>query len=466
TEYSPLEMLHFAARIFHMDGDSDHLLARCYMELGLNYRNDYQYNPETRDSIIYYYTLAKQYADQAGDFHISNEIKNDIADYYLLKPQINPDTVILLSSQVFQSTHSNLKNKAVAYLNAYLAKKIKGETDSLFHYLFTGYSLTNKIKPSRLQRQSAELLYQYYLDKEMYDSALFYFIKEKQTNIKLSSNYNYLSLLFDNKDKEAKIAEQQNVIISANLKRQQIFIYILIAGTILSLIFTAIIIRKNSVIKLKSHELQKKNDQIESLIKEIHHRVKNNLQMIVGLLDLQESSIKDTAVSLVLNDASSRIKSIALIHQKLYSGDTDMINIGFHHYMEELCDNLIYSYDLMDKIEVRLDIDEIETSFDRAVIFGLLTTELITNVLKHAFKGVENGYIELKVKKGTSHDLVLSVKDNGVGMSTDLNKKTDSFGLDLIQSFVSDLEGEIKFINNGGTTVEVKLAHFIYKTVD
>ena len=151
-----------------------------------------------------------------------------------------------------------------------------------------------------------------------------------------------------------------------------------------------------------------------------------------------------------------RVKSIALIHQSLYKGDTDMVSVGFNKYISELCDSLVYSYNMSDKLDVNLDIDEIIIPFNRAVILGLLITELVTNVLKHAFKGKEKGSLTISIKK-TAEEVKLIVSDNGVGLTDEFNQSSNSFGLDLINSFVGDLGGQIQFSNGKGTKVEVIL---------
>lgn len=456
--YEPLNLLHKAAKSFQTDG-STLLLARCYVELGLIYRNQYK-NLATRDSILYYYGLAGQLADHAGNHTLSNMILNNIADYYLLAPQTNPDTVIFLSKKVLHSNYPEKKNRAVACLNTYLAKRLAHNTDSLYYFLKTGFELTTELRPSRLVSQAGKLMFQYFREREAYDSALQY-MEYGTRNIGFAKTYTFLRQTLDLNEKEAQLIEQQNAIIITNLNKQRIFIYVLIAGSVLLLAFSIVILKKNAEIKSQSIDLYKKNEQIESLIKEIHHRVKNNLQMIVGLLDLQQSSVSDKIISDVLNDASSRIKAIALIHQKLYKGNTDMVTIGFRKYIEELCDNLVYSYNMMDRLEVKLHIEEIETPFDKAVIFGLLITELITNVLKHAFKDGSNGYIEINVHKDVQDNILLSIADNGIGMPSQMGERSGSFGLDLINTFVEDLNGKIEFVNNNGTSVEVTMPSFV-----
>ena len=263
-------------------------------------------------------------------------------------------------------------------------------------------------------------------------------------------------MVFDTMEKSVLINEQESKLVESELKKQRTLSYFLSAFLLLLITFSIIFYKNNRVIKQKSEEIKKKKENIEWLLKEIHHRVKNNLQMIVGLLELQHTSISDEHASMVLNDASSRVKSIALIHQNLYSGDSDIVSIGFKKYVEELINNLLFSYKKIKTVEVELDIDELKFSFDKAVIFGLLITELVTNVLKHAFLDNPSGRLNISVKKDlVNNEVKMQIKDDGIGLPENFSDKQDSLGMDLIQSLVKDLNGTISFQSDKGTTVSM-----------
>ena len=178
-EYSPTEILKEAANYF--DSIDDHyLLARCYMELGLYERNKYR-KTDKKDSILYYYEKALYHAKLDDEKKLLGEVINDIADYYLLQPHQDLDTVIQLSRQVLSLPTNTVKNKSVAYLNTYIAKREKGELDSLEYFLNQGFKLTVFVRPSRLSSQAADLKYRYFKRKGQYDSALHYHEKINDT---------------------------------------------------------------------------------------------------------------------------------------------------------------------------------------------------------------------------------------------------------------------------------------------
>ena len=433
-------------------------LARTYLEIGLDYRNSYR-KVEIRDSIPYYYNKSKNIAESIDNMHLYYAAINNIADFYFLKPQINLDTVIQLSNQIIDSRRADKKNRTIAYLNKSLALNQLNDT-AYFYNLKMGFDLSKEVPPSRLRAIAAEMLYEYYKKNDNFEQALFYYqlSQEKRKNIK---GY-YQNMLFENLGKEVIIKEQQGKIIKNNLNKQLNYIYLLVAVLLFLMLYSIVIIKKNKIIKQKNIEIKRKKENIEWLLKEVHHRVKNNLQMIVGLLDLHQSSVKNEDIALVLNDVGSRVKSVALIHQNLYRGDTDMVTIGFQQYLEELIDNLMYSFNMLQKIDVDLDIDELEIPFDKAVIFGLLITELITNVLKHAFPNKKNRKLTIKLKHAKNDESIfVLIKDNGIGFPTNFNEDADSFGLDLIKTLVKDLNGEIKFENNDGAEVSISLSKII-----
>lgn len=199
--------------------------------------------------------------------------------------------------------------------------------------------------------------------------------------------------------------------------------------------------QKNSV----NTELQKSIKEKDVLLAEVHHRVKNNLAVVSGLLDLQNVFIKERAISEILKDSKNRIKSIALLHEKLYVHQ-DFDKINFKEYINELIHFIKVSYLKNDKdIKINLDLDAVHLSMELALPFSLLVNELITNSYKHAFEERDKGliYIELKFK---NEEYTFKYKDDGIGFDFDEKLKKDSIGTNLINAFASQLNGN--FINN------------------
>jgi two-component sensor histidine kinase len=205
-------------------------------------------------------------------------------------------------------------------------------------------------------------------------------------------------------------------------------------------------------------ELQASLEEKVVLLKEIHHRVKNNLQVISSLLNLQSQTIEDDDTLATLRDSQNRIRSMALIHERLYrSRDLSRIDLG--EYVQSLSSFLIRSYRAYTRaVQLRVDADDVALSIDAAVPCGLIINELMSNALKHAFPDGREGEIRVAIK--ADNGLVqLSVGDNGVGFPDDVDfRETESLGLQLVNTLVDQLDGTVALRVNGGTTFEIAFA--------
>jgi len=197
----------------------------------------------------------------------------------------------------------------------------------------------------------------------------------------------------------------------------------------------------------------------EILLKEVHHRVKNNLQVISSILNLQSSYVKDENTLNILKESQNRIKSMSFIHESLYQTN-DFSSINFSEYIVSLSKNLVHSYGLYDDlIELNFIIDEVQLNLDDSIPCGLIVNELVSNALKYAFKEFEEGIItiQLFVKNENVH---LIVKDNGIGLPKDIDfRDTETLGLQLVTSLIEQLEGTIELNTNKGTEYTIIFKH-------
>lgn len=190
------------------------------------------------------------------------------------------------------------------------------------------------------------------------------------------------------------------------------------------------------------------------LLKEVHHRVKNNLQTISSLLRLQCDYIKDEKTLALFNESQSRIRSMALIHEKLYQSK-DLFRIDFAEYIRELAANLLRSYSASSQpITLRINAQDIWLNIDTAIPCGLIINELFLNSLKHAFTPtIQKPEIFIEIHSSHVDEFTLIIGDNGVGLPQDLDfRNTESLGLQLVCTFTEQLEGTINLDNSKGTT--------------
>jgi|GEM_PF-1136473 len=211
---------------------------------------------------------------------------------------------------------------------------------------------------------------------------------------------------------------------------------------------------------IKNTEIQKIASDKDLLLREIHHRVKNNLQVVSSLLRLQSRQVEDVNAQEALKEGRNRVQSMSLIHQLLYT-DADLTKIEAKDYIEKLSRMLYQSYEISNqRIALKVDVDNIKLDVDKAIPVGLILNELITNALKHAFPDKRIGSIEVAFKNQMNDTLLLSVIDDGVGLKKINSERSGvetekSFGWDLIKLFTEKLEGEIKIRHTAGTNVQI-----------
>jgi two-component sensor histidine kinase/HAMP domain-containing protein len=209
---------------------------------------------------------------------------------------------------------------------------------------------------------------------------------------------------------------------------------------------------------LTEEKIQRSLSEKEVLLKEVHHRVKNNLQMIQSLLNLQAAEVGDPLFKEALTDSNSRIKSMALIHETLYRSE-DIGRLSFEHYIKQLVTDLHKVYSCCETIEKpRFQIEEVELDMDMSIACGLIINELVTNAFKYAFNNLKKGIVEIRLHKTENNHVELMVRDNGVGLpdEIDMNQCT-SLGLKIVSMLAEDqLQGTIHLQRGSGTAFRIR----------
>ncbi|MBE9007864.1 PAS domain S-box protein [Fortiea sp. LEGE XX443] len=195
----------------------------------------------------------------------------------------------------------------------------------------------------------------------------------------------------------------------------------------------------------------------EVLLKEIHHRVKNNLGIVSSLLQMQCRRTQDTQATAILRDSQNRIASIALVHEKLYRSD-DLANIDFAQYIPDLTTHLFDSYNVSpNSIKLNIQVDSASLDIETAIPCGLIINELVSNALKYAFPDHRAGEIQVKLSQQNQSNLILIIRDNGIGLPADFdNKKVKTLGITLVQGLVKQLRGSIEINSQQGTEFKIK----------
>lgn len=303
----------------------------------------------------------------------------------------------------------------------------------------------------------------YYELKNNKDSSYYYSVRRNEVD-DLLENLRSENLVFE-LEKDFQTESNQYLLEEERSKNQQLrLILILILMSIVVIIsISYLFIRQksdsNRVLQLQKEEIDDKNKEIsnalamkESLLKEIHHRVKNNLQVVSSILNLQSRNVHDEEALRILEEGKERIRAIALIHNQLHlNNDSAYVEMGA--YLNKLISQMAESFSSYNKnIEVRVNVEEINLAIDYAVPVGLIMCELLSNSYKHAFVKQEEGLIEveLKNKKGKELHYELLVKDNGIGYKgkTEFLEQS-STGVEIISSFIQQLDAKYTYLNSG-----------------
>ncbi len=207
--------------------------------------------------------------------------------------------------------------------------------------------------------------------------------------------------------------------------------------------------------KSTSKKLQESLSEIETLLSETHHRVKNNLAVVSGMLDLQMLSTNDEQIKTILTDSRNRIKSMSLIHESLYQFN-NLSQIEFGRYMHTLTDEIRKTYpSISNNIMLNRKFDTIHLSVSKAIPCGLLVNEVLSNAYKHAFIGRKEGVIDLSLIMENDF-YVLTISDNGVGFNKNKVDSVSSIGSSLIDAFSKQLKGEYFYKSDNGTIFNFK----------
>ncbi len=223
------------------------------------------------------------------------------------------------------------------------------------------------------------------------------------------------------------------------------------------------VIERTRELELSKHQveedkktIEKSLEERESLLKEIHHRVKNNLQIIASLLYLQSGKFENEDFKKVLEEGQGRVRSMALIHQKLYENE-DLKSIPFGEYLQELVSEIRASFG-MNNIELNIEAKNIYFDVDTAVPLGLIVNEMATNAFKYAFDKEQKGNISIFLTEKDG-EYLLNVKDDGKGIPDEIDiRKTKSLGLRLVRMLSQQLEGDFEFQSDNGTSFELRFA--------
>ena len=455
---------------------------------------------------------------ETTDLNLRWTINNNIANAYLNMGKLDSalyfqQIVLPIESKIENKNYGGASNKAIgdilfrkgnfedAKINYLSALKLLEKNKNTFYIALTQFALADTYR--KLGRVDSSLYYSKagianyrslgsyvpemeeaytalalsFKDETKYDSAFYYL----QLSKKLSDSVN---------DKEIKtLTNFQNIGFKEQMRLKELEaeriktksntqILLLLTGLIFFSIIAFILyksnrmkVKANLVLKDKNDEIEKtvtqlkttqvslaaRNAENELLLKEIHHRVKNNLEVVSSLLALQSAQIDDPSVQSAMLASQNRVHSMGIIHQKLYQGE-NLAAIEMRDYFINLSENILDSFNAEGHIKVECDMPKLVLDVDTAVSIGLITNELLTNSLKYAFLEKEKGAIKISLTEqdttaNTEGVYLLKISDDGIGKPVNEKAKGTGFGTQLVNLLTKQLDGKLTYEINNGTIV-------------
>ena len=314
-----------------------------------------------------------------------------------------------------------------------------------------------------LARVKADLFASSRKYKEAYEAILTQNEMNSQLlNENISNQITGLNIQYETEKKESEIErlELADHFNEVQLRRQRMAIIGLLLVIVLVGGLWYRIRRQKSQIESQSKAISIALSEKDTLLREIHHRVKNNLQFVSSLLNLQSRHVEDPTALTALREGQNRVKSMALIHQNLYQED-NLTGIEVKVYFEKLIQSLFTSYNVApNRIKLKIDIQNVNLDVDSVIPIGLIVNELVSNALKHAFPDNQSGFISVTLKEDSDH-LFLGIADNGIGMDySDRSMFKKSFGYRLINAFQSQLDADLNINGESGTSIEMRIKEY------
>ena len=387
---------------------------------------------------------ATPYYNQLQALNVAKGLPNEIqrvvyyadAVYLLATKQYKKVRPVLDAQEKYLATNGTLLQLSYNQLHWFKLDSAEGKLASAIEHFKKYKTLNDSLYTQTKSKQIEQLKIQYETDQKDKD------IQLKQKNIELLT--------------------KQALLQQTNLRQTQLVRNITLAGIALLLIIIGLLYSRYRLKQKSSQQINQQNISLQRLVaekewllKEIHHRVKNNFHMVMGLLGTQSGYLKNEEAVSTMEESRHRINAMSLIHQKLYQS-VDFSAINMRDYIHELVDYLRDSFDTRQRILFKMEIESISLDITHSIPLGLILNEAITNSIKYAFPGNADGVVNIVFEHTTGNQLQLTVHDNGIGIEpTFANDRSLTMGMNLMQGLCEDIGGSFTIAKQDGTLITI-----------
>ncbi|WP_170110391.1 tetratricopeptide repeat protein [Flavilitoribacter nigricans] len=409
------------------------------------------------------YLLRAVALDQGNDYALGYSTEN-LGNWYLEAGRYDSAYHHLRQSYEIRKTFDNPRQLAIVEHQLARVYMARDQYDQALPLLLNAYETAKAQGEQERIRDVASDLSKWYADQNDFRKALqykneFVIAKDSLLNENIAQAVAEVSEKYETEQKERTIEQlnTQNRLQGNLLRARQRQLLLVSIGSLLLAGLLFGIYRLYRRIKLQNRLIQKNLREKETLLKEIHHRVKNNLQIIASLLRIQSRSVTDSKAREAIRESRSRVRSMALIHEDLYR-DNDLSGVFMPEYLGKLARDIFRIYNITaDRIQLQTSIAPLRLDVDTVIPIGLIVNELITNAFKHAFAERQEGIIELLLEE-RDEQLILMVRDDGRGFQE--KGSPESYGLSMIETFREKLEGDLRIESEKGTTFRLTIRNY------
>lgn len=420
-------------------GNSEKTLSYSYNNIALVYKEQLQF-----DSTLYYLGLSEDYKIKLEEFA-------SLASTYLNFA----DTYASLDDSVNFIKHHDLAME-------YALKYKQYSTVQELNIIHSSYS-ADKGRYQKAYELLIEVIHQMDTLSDKEQKILSQVLQAKYNNKQKQDLILELQKSLQEKEELTNELSSKAQLLKEDEAKLTWLVIFLVAVSALLIIALLLMLRSFRLVKQGASEYERINRELrtiktgaeekEMMLKEIHHRVKNNLQVVKSLIRLQREAVAGDGGD-ILTEFENRVSSIALVHESLH-GSIDLTKVDIKDYYERLIQDLIDVYSVEQKITSKIAVDQLSFGLDTLIPLGLLTNEIVSNALKHGFKGRKEGCLEVKLKSLAEGMYQLEIADDGIGIDEDY-LSVNSLGLELIDTLVGQLDGTKQIIVENGTKYIIK----------
>jgi two-component system, sensor histidine kinase PdtaS len=397
------------------------------------------------------------FVDLAEAYETVNNL-NEAEKYYLIAEDMQKEMIAFKGNVELHRFYANMGG---LYFKMHQYEKARSYFEKSRDFLgqfSTSYGLLSNMEKSLALIDSAEGKFKdAYSHSATAERSLDSFYRKQDINKIGELRVQYET---EKKDNNIKILNQQAALQKAEIRQDKLMRTGMIAGSAILLLFLGLLYNRYRLKQKQQKEITQKNISLQHLVedkeflmKEIHHRVKNNLQIVISLLNTQSKFLNNEEAIAAISESRHRMQAMSLIHQKLYQSD-NVAFVAMPGYIRELVDYLDVSFNARQKIEFVLNIDPIDLDISQAIPVGLILNEAVTNCIKHAFTDQPNGTIRVSMKALPDGMIALEISDNGKGLPADFDFTTSqSMGIRLIRGLIEQIGGELNFSDKDGCRI-------------